>query len=172
MSKKTPQEGPSSALPPYKASLFFLSSSLIIGTLSCISCYQTPHILKFSGNTSIPSAHKLANTIPQQFSRFPSIPRNSKGQINVCLDKVETSKTTVYLIQTGPPSEIPQSRRHHNRSQRGAAAEARDGPGRPRVRPSAHAPAKTKGRTAKPRPCSHVTKSRSAPPLPPPLPSP
>ena len=95
LSKKTPQEGPSSAFPPCKASLFFLSSSLIIGTLSCISCYQTPHILKFSGNTSIPSAHKLGTTIPQQFSRFPSIPRNSKGQINVCLSKVETSKTTV-----------------------------------------------------------------------------
>ena len=37
----------------------------------------------------------LETTVPQQFSRFPSIPRNSKGQINICLDKVQTSKTTI-----------------------------------------------------------------------------
>lgn len=68
------------------------------------------------------------------------------------------------------PHRVPHARRGGSAAPDGGGPKAGGGGGEPRVPPSAHAPGKTKGRLARPRP-SHVTRTQARPLPRPPLPA-
>lgn len=125
---------------------------------------QDRSLPQHTGDTNL-EALSLKNPLDSALSHLTLKPKSTFSW------KCEINKIGVSSNPVGSASEPPQKSRHHTRNGWGSADEARGGSRKPRVLPSAHAPAKTKGRSAKPHP-PRDRRLGPPPPLPRPLPSP